>query len=520
MENKKTSTMANHFCKFLWTIVLVLCATNVEAQIGSLFGGSLFSKFYPITNHMVYEGKTKKKIPHGKGILHCTALDHTKYKDRYNDFFLEDGRINNRFDTRQDIILGVFNGNVVNNGIAKFWGYNGVIWSYKGDLIIQQNGENIEYVLLPNGIINMGGYDTLVKNEFTITDTVVVYRNMANFSIETPYITLITHTCFNTHPNREYIGIPSLFFNDYVTYFDIRYKEGWEYKCNSSYPGIKKDKSEQITYIVENCRTSKVIFGDESWYERYVDILKHEKVTFSAVLKDGTIISSADAKSEKISHAVIKFNNGDSYKGTIRLVTAKKGNRKADDWVQDIIPSILESETYYFKNISLTDNVIFIDGTYTYANGNVITYTDGYDDNERIEKEQKAQAARAAAQSRAIKSQQDREKKAANTRKLMSKLYGKTFSYNQYYDYYVAWSKHNGNASIKFSANRQDIFLRVGSMTTWLKLSEITDDGKLSCIETGSRSLADVYYITPYLDNGKISFIIDLIGGIKYRLSK
>lgn len=522
METKKFVTAANNvICKVLGIIAFAMCATNLNAQIlSSLLGGGFSSNVHLISNQIIYEGKTKKKMPNGNGRIHILSFDYTKYNESYNNMFTDDGKLRNMPYCYQDLISGTFNGNNVSSAFATFSGVKSANWAYKGDMIINLQGENVQYILLPEGVIDLGHCNSIMKDEFVLTDTVIVTRSFTDFSLETPYILLMTHLAFKSdNPNYEYFGIPSSFFKYYATYFEIRNKDGWSFKCNSSYPGVKRDKSEQITYSVENCRSSKVIFGDKSWYKRYKDNSGNVKVSFFANIKDGTIRTSADEKKNNLSQAEIKFKNGGSYKGTIRIVTAKKGNRMADGQ-KYIIPSILESDSYFFKNLSIKDNIIFVDGVYQDAGGLSTVYEGGYDDNERqemaIAKANKEKAVKQANEEAARK----RANKIAETKKLLPKLYGKTFSYNQYYDYYVAWSKHNGNASIKFSANRQDIFLRVGSTTTWLKLSEITNNGDLECIQAGSRNLADVCYITPYLDNGKISFIIDLLGGFKYRLSK
>lgn len=527
MKTKKLVTAANNvICKVVGILTFAMCFTNMDAHITNMLGGIFSGSLYPINNHIIYEGKTKKKIPNGKGRIHCMATNYIKNRYNIYDLFKENGdmRLDIGTDHRQDLISGFFNGNFINDADAQFCGVDYSLWFYKGNMIIRLVGENVEYVLLPEGIIRWGGTNALLKDELTLTDTVVVKRDFTNFSLETPYIRFLTNTSFNLNiTNQKYFEVPSAFFKKYVTYFELRYKDGWEYNCRSSFPGLKIDKSEQITFIVENCKTSKVIFGDNSWYHRYKDISGNPRVSFFAELKDGIIKTTADEKRNNLSHADIKFKNGDSYKGTIRIVTAKNGNHMADG-CKYIIPSILDSDTYYFKNLSIKDNVIFVNGVYQDAGGLSKVYEGGYDDNERQEMEKEKAIAKANKEKAVKQANEEAARKRANkiaeTKKLLPKLYGKTFSYNQYYDYYVAWSKHNGNASIKFSANRQDIFLRVGSTTTWLKLSEITNNGDLECIQAGSRNLADVCYITPYLDNGKISFIIDLLGGFKYRLSK
>lgn len=519
-----------NICKVLGAIALIICSMNTNAQsLGSIFGDLINTgSVHPINNHVIFEGRTKKKLPAGTGRLHCMSIDHTKYKENYNRMFDDKGNFMTHFipvECFQDKISGNFDGGNVSNANVEFYNRVGSKWTYKGNMIIQCSDNVVNYILLPKGVLNLGkDYKSqIIKSDLILVDTVVVKRKFDNFSLEFPYMKMFSHLTFNTdNSDITFFGMPTSFFKKYAIVYEMKYDNGWQFKCNASYPGIKMDQSEEILYQVENCKSSKVIFEDNSWYKIFLDGSRRARISFSTNLKDGAINTSIDTNKENITHANIKFKNGDVYTGTIKYVSEKNGNHKVRNGQGDIAPSIIDTDPYYFKNLSISDNIIFVDGTYTFANGTSTTYVSEYDDNERnqmaLAQEARAKAAKQASEEAAKKS----ANQIATTKKLLTKLWGKTYKYTQYYSYYSSWQKTNGNASIKFLSNGQDIFLDVGSSSTWLKFSNITNEGELSCRDVRD-GIGGTCYITPYLNNGEMSFIIyypAVAGGFKYRLSK
>ena len=79
----------------------------------------------------------------------------------------------------------------------------------------------------------------------------------------------------------------------------------------------------------------------------------------------------------------------------------------------------------------------------------------------------------------------------------------------------------NGEYSVQFMANRQDIFVRVNGRLEWLKFKNYSDDGKeLVCSLWNNNSITGTVYIKPMKHEGKWALEFLYIDGLNttYRL--
>jgi len=515
------------YLKLLAILVLLPLNLNAQGILGNLLGGLLDKtsatngSVKVINDRLCFVGRTKKKMPYGNGQFHSTNFDYTPFMgngtlfDQKTGAFIQGARHGSNI--TQDVVIGQFNNGYVTNATAEFrMNYNLSEWSYKGDLMIEYDNNYVSYILLPKGIITTrNSYNsTIVKKTIPVIDTVEVKRNLRTFELDFPYMRILSSYAFNLD-NQDFFGIPSEFFKQYDVLFETSYVEnkGWQFKCNSSNPGLKKDRSEEIVLKVVDCSKGRVEFKDGSWYSRRYDTMGNPISEFAVKLADGSIILTCVNNDIQNLRAQIKYNNGDNYDGKVNLVDAHN---------YYIRPSILESDEYYFRNLSLKKDISLITGVYNYANGTSTRYENGYNDNARqqiaIEQAKRQREAKQAAQEKAQKN----AARLAQTKKLLPRLYGKKYSYSSYSDYYTGWVKHNGNSSIRFSPNRQDVFVNIGSDSYWLKMDEIIETGEISCHEVGAGYLAGTCYLTPSMKNGAMEFLIyfPTTGGLRYKLSK
>lgn len=519
MKTKQLSIKNHTIFRVLGTIILIMCAMDINAQTlsGALSKLINTSNTHPINNYVIYEGKTKKKIPTGNGRLHCVPFDHTQYREHYDQLFTNNGNLNYQVapTSNQDLISGVFDGNYVSNAQASFYTKDAPNWTYKGDMIVRCTDNDINYILLPKGFITIGSNNTslIIKNTIPLVDTVVVKRKFKNFSLVFPYVKTLSNFAFKTDdPSLTFFGMPSAFFKVYTILTEVQYDKGWVSKCNATYAGLKLDQSEKITYQVENCQSSKVTFEDKSWYKILYDNSRIARVSFYAKLKDGTIKTTTDARKSSITHADIQLNNGDSYAGTIKYVSEKKGNHKVRNGQADLVPSIIETDPFFFKNLTIKDNIIFIDGVYQDAGGLSTVYEGGYDDNERLEMAQAQQARAKAAEAKAAAAQKKEAEDKSVTQTFIKGAWGKKFTFKKYQ---MMNQVSNGEYSVQFSQNRQDIFVRVNGRLEWLKFSNYSDDGtELVCRLWNNHSLTGTVYIKPMKREGKWALKFLYIDGL------
>ena len=133
-----------------------------------------------------------------------------------------------------------------------------------------------------------------------------------------------------------------------------------------------------------------------------------------------------------------------------------------------------------------------------------------------LEEQQKQEAQK---QAKMKATREANAKKVAEQRKLLNECNGKTFSFNQYFTALGGkWQVTNGNASIKFWKNGQEIIVRISGTLNILEFREITADGELSCYEAGN-PLYGSWYIKIINNKGKKAFVVNRpLGGLKYLL--
>ena len=203
---------------------------------------------------------------------------------------------------------------------------------------------------------------------------------------------------------------------------------------------------------------------------------------------------------------IIVYNNGDQFKGKAVFVDRDNRNKYLSK------PSFNPMSSNYIGSIKLENGVKPYTGHFKKADGNEYSLTDGLTEKELEAKKLREAQEEAEKQAQLKKAQEEKraqqianQKKAAEDKRITQDFikiaWGKTFTFKKYQ---MMQRVNNGEYSVKFLSNRQDIFVRVNGRLEWLKFVEYSDDGKeLVCRIWDNYSLTGTVYIKPMKHEGK-----------------
>lgn len=483
--------------------------------------------------HLYYEGEVSKGKPNGEGTLYCTLEKVDNFGSGFMKFITDKNynplTAKKAKDGICDVITGTFSGNRVTDATVKF--NSG--WGYEGDLIFDTSNEKVVTISFIEGVFSVPtNYQNCPFNEIMVVDTCYMARRYEDFFMKTSVI--------KAHPGGikggQKLGeIPASFLRDQDLIPNIELvqsiengKEQW--RINYSRADVYSSENKKcVLKFTDNTSNGSL---------QFIYALKNEPITFYDT--KGMYIfhfNDGDVARDSSFQCMISYKNGNTFKGKTRFRGVG---------YSDLSPTVSldpHSKFYigkYNTQNSIENCVVPYEGILTYADGRSVRYVEGMTEeaykakklqDAKKEEERRAQIKKADEERRAQakKAKQAAQEKAqknaarlAQTKKLLPRLYGKKYSYSSYSDYYIGWVKHNGNSSIRFSPNRQDVFINIGSGSYWLKMDEIIETGEISCHEVGAGYLAGTCYLTPSMKNGAMEFLIyfPTTGGLRYKLSK
>lgn len=483
--------------------------------------------------HLYYEGEVSKGKPNGEGTLYCTLEKVDNFGSGFMKFITDKNynplTAKKAKDGICDMITGTFSGNRVTDATVKF--NSG--WGYEGDLIFDTSNEKVVTISFIEGVFSVPtNYQNCPFNEIMVVDTCYMARRYEDFFMKTSVI--------KAHPGGikggQKLGeIPASFLRDQDLIPNIELvqsiengKEQW--RINYSRADVYSSENKKcVLKFTDNTSNGSL---------QFIYALKNEPITFYDT--KGMYIfhfNDGDVARDSSFQCMISYKNGNTFKGKTRFRGVG---------YSDLSPTVSldpHSKFYigkYNTQNSIENCVVPYEGILTYADGRSVRYVEGMTEeaykakklqDAKKEEERRAQIKKADEERRAQakKAKQAAQEKAqknaarlAQTKKLLPRLYGKKYSYSSYSDYYIGWVKHNGNSSIRFSQNRQDVFINIGSGSYWLKMDEIIETGEISCHEVGAGYLAGTCYLTPSMKNGAMEFLIyfPTTGGLRYKLSK
>lgn len=442
-------------------------------------------------NYVYYEGEVSGSKPLGQGTLYCHMNPSESTKSGQTGLGLMD-ELSGEFGERE-----VTNASLI---FASGWVYHGTV-SYH----VSESG--IRYTLSAKGTLSVNRTQTLgtlVKRSFVLPKMAIIGRAYNGFQIREGSGTYFKAIDGLNTDNDDFMGFPMNFLVD--DNFEIhglivgkttREYENWEWGFDLN-DTIKNEKGHKL--ILSKAGTYRIEFPKG-------EFMDSGQGTYKIMKKEGLI-----AKLTKDSPCTITYRNGDKFVGEVMFVDTLYGQNYK-------FPSLKASSPVYVGKLVLDKNILPFTGTFTTADGNSFNMIDGKTEEELMAQAEAELEEQQMADQRRKQAQQANAKKVAEQRKLLNECNGKTFSFNQYFTALGGkWQVTNGNASIKFWKNGQEIIVRISGTLNILEFREITADGELSCYEAGN-PLYGSWYIKIINNKGKKAFVVNRpLGGLKYLL--
>lgn len=464
-------------------------------------------KVVKLSEFVYYEGEVERKIPNGQGVLVAFNM---KGQRRVAD--IEKAIEQNPRGFKRDYISGVFSNDTVKNANVVF--ASG--WKYQGVLVYQVKENGIIYELQEGGMLQSA--DGRDPTEFTSGTVKLAAKAGIAISLS-DYNANFSKIYFNARNSlgKKYTHLFGFPVN-FVTSFNFLFAAtiGQNYDGSWNWEGIR----DLETYYTTDIGKLQIYKRNDS-YEYYYNLVLNNGVRIDTKSNIVKLNAENGKLSRTLSDSIwtLEYANGDKYEGSIRFVN-KNNNQMYK------MPSLDSKSPIYYESLKLDDNVVPYTGTFTTADGNSFNMVDGKTEEElmaqaeaEIAEQERAEEQRQAELKRQQAAREANAKKVAEQRKLLNECNGKTFSFNQYFTALGGkWQVTNGNASIKFWKNGQEIIVRISGTLNILEFREITADGELSCYEAGN-PLYGSWYIKIINNKGKKAFVVNRpLGGLKYLL--
>lgn len=483
---------------------------------------SVDAKKVKYNSHLYYDGEVSKGKPSGKGILYCTL-------DKVDNFgsgfmkFISDPNYNplsakKAKDGVCDVIQGTFSGNQVIDATVAF--NSG--WGYEGDLIFDTSDDKLLTLSFVEGVFTVpANYTGSIYNEIRIVDTCYMVRRYEDFAMKTSKI--------KAHPsgiklNYKLGEIPTSFirYKGFVVNVELSQsvnnkKEEWgiNYYKTDVYQSEDKNSFLKVFDNITN-GSPRIIYYSQNEPITYYD----SKGAFLFHLIDGDVMRDSTLQ------CAISYKDGSTFKGKT-LFKGKDGNGLSETVSFD--PSSKFYIGNYDINTPIKSSIAPYTGLLSYEDGRSVRYTEGLTEEElkakklleaKKEKERQAQLKKAEAERRAqqIANQKKEAENKRATQTFMNSAWGKKFTFKKYQ---MMQRVTNGEYSVQFMANRQDIFVRVNGRLEWLKFKNYSDDWKeLVCSLWNNNSITGTVYIKPMKHEGKWALEFLYIDGLNttYRL--
>lgn len=495
--------------KLFLSVLLILIACLVVPL-------SVNAKKVKYNSHLYYEGEVSKGKPSGKGILYCTLEKVDNFGSGFMKF-ISDPNYNPLTATKAkdgvcDVIQGIFSGNHVTDATVAF--NSG--WGYEGDLIFNADDDKVVTFSFVNGVFTIpANYTGSIFNEIRVVDTCYMARGLENFAMKTSRI--------KVHPSSIKISnklgvIPTSFirYKGFVVNVELNQsinnkKEEWgiNYYKNDVYQSEDKKLILKITDNISN-GSPRIIYYSQNEPITYFD----SKGAYLFHLNDGDVMRDSTLQ------CIISYKDGSTFKGKIRFM-GKGGNDLSETVSFD--PTSKFYIGNYDINTSIKSCIAPYTGLLSYKDGRSVRYTDGMTEEElkavklreaQKEEERRAQLMKAEEERRAqqIANQKKEAEDKKVTQTFIKSAWGKKFTFKKYQMFQQV---SNGEYSVQFMANRQDIFVRVNGNLEWLKFVEYSDDGKeLVCRLWNNHSITGTVYIKPMKHEGKWALKFMYIDGM------
>lgn len=477
---------------------------------------SVDAKKVKYNSHLYYEGEVTKGKPSGNGILYCTL-------DKVDNFgsgfmkFITDPNYNPLSDKKAkdgvcDVIKGTFSGNQVTDATVAF--NSG--WGYEGDIIFDASDDKLLTLSFVDGVFTVpASYTGSIFNEIRIVDTCYMVRRYEDFAMKTSKI--------KVHPSGIKISnrlgeIPTSFirYKGFVVNVElsqniINKKEEWEinYYKTDVYQSEDKNSFLKVFDNISN-GSPRIIYYSQNEPITYYD----SKGPYLFHLNDGDVMRDSTLQ------CTISYKDGSTFKGKTQF-KGKDGNGLSEAVSFDPYSKYYIGN--YEINTSIESSIAPYTGLLSYKDGRSVKYTEGLTEEElkakrllaaKKEEERLLQLKKAEEERRAQQiADQKKEVEAKRVAQAFIKsAWGKTFTFKKNRMFQQV---SNGEYSVKFMKNRQDIFVRVNGHLEWLKFVEYSSNGiDLVCRIWNNHTITGTVYISPMKHEGKWALKFSFIDGL------
>lgn len=452
--------------------------------------------------HVYYEGSVSGGKPNGDGVLYCTLSKVENFGSGFMKFVTEKNydplTAPKAKDGVCDVIKGFFTDTHVINATVIF--NSG--WAFYGDLDFDPSDKEFLTIQFARGgtLVAPSNYNSRFSNKVIVEEPFKIVRKVETFAFGCSNISVEAETAIKT---------PYLIAEDLPSNYLIRNNYNLILKINQ----VVRNKKEEWEWIT----VPSAVYKNKDGFEiRTTE--SSGKTHFTYVAPNGDFYNSATGRyrftmqdgvvgfEKESNNNIIVYNNGDQFRGKVVFVDRDNSNKYLSK------PSFNPMSSNYIGSIKLENGVKPYTGHYKKADGNEYSLTDGLTEKELEAKKLREAQEEAEKQAQLKKAQEEKraqqianQKKAAEDKRITQDFikiaWGKTFTFKKYQ---MMQRVNNGEYSVKFLSNRQDIFVRVNGRLEWLKFVEYSDDGKeLVCRIWDNYSLTGTVYVKPMKHEGK-----------------
>ncbi len=453
------------------------------------------------SSHVYYEGSVSGGKPNGTGVLYCTLNEVENFGSGLVKFLTEKNydplKAPKAKDGVCDIIKGTFLDTHVNNATVIF--NSG--WIYYGNLDFDSSDKEYLTIQFEGGgfLVAPSNNNSRYNNKVQIKEPFKMIRKVETFAFGCSDIRVNAKTAIKT-PYYIAEELPSSFLtsNNYDVVLKINQvirnkMEEWEWITVPS-AVYKNEDGHEIRTTESSGKTHFTYVAPNG------DFYNSATCKYRFTMPDGIVGFAKESDSN-----IIIYKNGDKFVGETYFI-----DKKSDKLLSK--PSFDPNSSFYIGSMTLESGVKAYTGKIQKADGKEYSLTEGLTEEEleakklreaKKEEERRAQLRKAEEERRAqqIANQKKEEEDKRVTKTFINSAWGKKYTFKKYQ---MMQNVKNGEYSVQFMANRQDIFVRVNGRLEWLKFVEYSDDGKeLVCRIWNNNSITGTVYIKPMKHEGK-----------------